>query len=152
MRMPKDVSFRIDSRTGCWICTSHVPATHGYPMGYHNGQQTTLHRKIYIQHTGRDLPSDVFVIHSCDNKMCINPAHLREGTAADNSHDAVIRDRVTYGENHHRAVLTDEAAIQIASSRQPVRLLAERYNVSRGAIYKIKNGVTWRRATGISRR
>jgi hypothetical protein len=35
------------------------------------------------------------VLHSCDNPPCVNPAHLREGTAKENAQDAVSRNRWT---------------------------------------------------------
>ncbi len=34
-----------------------------------------------------------YVLHSCDNRICCNPAHLRYGTQRDNVHDAISRQR-----------------------------------------------------------
>lgn len=148
----KDVRFRIDAATGCWNCTSHQPGNAGYPLALANGLRTTLHRQIYMQQTGRQLPTDVFVMHTCDNKMCINPAHLREGTAADNMRDAANKDRMVHGERHHRAKLTVDRARNIAHSDEKLRVLADRHGVSITAVHAVKHGKTWVRATGIRRR
>ena len=148
----RDVRFKIDVATGCWNCTSHQPGSAGYPLVKMNGFQTTLHRHLYMQQTGRQLPSDIFVIHSCDNKMCINPAHMREGTAADNNRDAAEKNRTAYGENHPHAKLTEEAAKHIARSSATLKTLARHHGVSIQAVHAVKHGRTWVRATGIRAR
>lgn len=40
------------------------------------------------------MPKDRYALHSCDNPRCVNPSHLRWGTAADNTNDAVTRKRL----------------------------------------------------------
>lgn len=49
------------------------------------------HRAALAEALGR--PLEGIVLHSCDNPPCINPAHLREGTHADNIADAMSRGR-----------------------------------------------------------
>lgn len=36
----------------------------------------------------RDVPEGLVVMHSCDNKRCVNPTHLSVGTLSDNTKDA----------------------------------------------------------------
>lgn len=52
----------------------------------------TAHRISYSLFVG-PIPSGLFVLHSCDNRGCFNPAHLRIGTPQDNSTDMVKRNR-----------------------------------------------------------
>lgn len=63
--------------------------------GYGNfrvgGKSIGAHRISFEIFNG--APSIKHVLHSCDNPACVNPAHLREGTHADNMRDVVIRKR-----------------------------------------------------------
>lgn len=42
------------------------------------------------------VPEGLYVLHRCDNKVCVNPAHLFSGTAQDNTDD--------YWRKHPRAM------------------------------------------------
>ena len=128
-----DVSFKIDRTSGCWICTSHKAGTHGYPTTTAGGYCTTLHRKLYMQQTNKRLPRHIQVMHTCDNHMCINPAHLKEGTAAMNMQDAANKIElhtafaitlqnsmmIKSGILHVVVLLTGSLLINTMSHRQP---------------------------------
>jgi hypothetical protein len=87
------------------------------------------------------------VLHRCDNPPCCNPRHLYVGTPADNSADAVARQRTPRGDRTRRAKLTWNQA-------REVRLLAvqgisncelgRRFGVSETAIRFVIIGKTWR--------
>src|SRR3990167_3267583 len=76
----------------CWPWTA---GTISYGYGQFNagrdasGRQDTryAHRVAFQIATGID-PCDAVVMHSCDNAVCCNPAHLTLGTQAENVHDA----------------------------------------------------------------
>lgn len=47
--------------------------------------------------TGKGIHK-TFILHRCDNPACVNPAHLRPGTHADNMREAVERERTPKGD------------------------------------------------------
>lgn len=59
------------------------------PQGYGAGLP---HRRAYKMLVG-PIPLGKMLLHSCDNPPCCNPAHLRPGSAFDNSMDMRSRGR-----------------------------------------------------------
>lgn len=56
-----------------------------------------MHRVAYSLFNNIELTSENLVLHSCDNRACCNPHHLRIGTAKDNSMDMVHKGRSLAG-------------------------------------------------------
>ena len=77
----------------------HQPVgTHGgYGSIQHEGRVRAWHRVAYCKANGVSIDSidGVLVRHKCDNRRCINPAHLELGTHADNSMDMRQRGGMT---------------------------------------------------------
>lgn len=63
----------------------------GYGVVMYRGKQTTVHRAMYMLATGRELPSDMEVDHTCNSRLCINPAHLQAVSHAENMRLGRIR-------------------------------------------------------------
>lgn len=83
----------VDRRSGseCWPWTGSI-GSGGYGAFSIRGKQLTASRRAYELTFGA-IPEGLFVLHSCDNRPCCNPAHLRVGTHTDNMRDMVSRDR-----------------------------------------------------------
>lgn len=93
---------------GCWQF-SGKPGSDGYGKLKIAGKTVRAHRAYYEQYVGT-IPDGLWVLHHCDNPMCVNPAHLYVGTQKDNERDKDARGRrppspsVTHPESLPRGV------------------------------------------------
>ncbi len=74
----------VDARRSgdCWLYGRAKFKT-GYGQFRFEGKTLSAHRASYILYKGK-IPSNKCVLHICDNKLCINPNHLRVGTQSEN--------------------------------------------------------------------
>lgn len=78
---------------GCWVwMAGKHDAGYGSFMVKKELGDFLAHRISYAIHYGID-PSDLFVCHRCDNRICCNPNHLFLGTDQDNKDDMVSKGR-----------------------------------------------------------
>lgn len=131
-----------EPNTGCWIWLGAMSPTSGYGKIKRFDKFIDVHRCAFTAATGK---IGLVVRHSCDVKLCVNPAHLLSGTHADNSADAVARNLIPYGERNGASVLTEQQVIEIRSSSGLQYEIASRYGVSQSTISEIKSGKRWRR-------
>jgi hypothetical protein len=83
---------------GCWLWTGSL-TTSGYGQIKVFGKMASAHRFSYELYKG-PIPLGMEIMHSCDNKKCVNPMHLIAGTHAQNMMDAKARNRMVSGKNH----------------------------------------------------
>lgn len=138
----------------CWLWTAYCnKKRRGYGVlnVAADGQRwrsLAAHRVSWEIANGQPIPPGLSVLHSCDNPPCVNPAHLRIGTAADNARDAVERNRFSRqrGELSGKARLTaaDVLAIRAAAENgDSHRSIAERFGVSTGYVGCIVQRRRW---------
>jgi hypothetical protein len=107
-----------------------------------NGSARRAHRVAWEDKHG-PIPEGMLVLHRCDMPPCINTDHLFLGSDADNANDMAKKQRRA-GENHALSRLSREDVINIRSSIDPNRVLAETYGVSIGHIIQLKLRKRWR--------
>lgn len=102
------------------------------------------------------IPDGLLVRHLCDNRRCVNPAHLALGTIAENNRDR-LRNGGSYfrGDKHWASRLTETditEAFEMRREGTPYSDIAKRLGVSYTAIHYAINGKTWKhlaRPTGL---
>lgn len=122
-------------------------ASNGYGASWFEGRYCGAHVKAYCLHhkKPRAALAGQVVRHKCDNKACVNPAHLELGTCADNSQDMVDRHRQGV-----KPVLTMPDARHIRVVYKPGRSstnqlrLAEHYRVKQSVISQILRNITYK--------
>jgi len=95
MRYPPPIKSRIfdniiktDKR--CWEWQGSLN-TSGYGIISYQCKTRILHR-LYWELVNGEITTNC-LLHKCDNRKCINPEHLYEGTKKQNSNDCLIRNR-----------------------------------------------------------
>ena len=123
----------IGDADSCWVWRG-APASNGYgqfTIGP-GSQKAAVHRISYFLKHGSD-PGRMFVCHSCDNRLCVNPAHLWLGDVRANARDMVDKGRSRRGERSVHAKLTEDAVVAIrrdVACGDDLRIVADRYGVS----------------------
>ncbi len=129
----------------CWPWTGNIRPD-GYGKLRVGKRHVGAHRVALAGGIGQPEPSGM-VLHSCDNRRCCNPAHLRAGTHAENMADMLLRGRTAPrdGERNPRAKLTaaEVVAIRATGHSATDRALAEQYGVTKWTIRDIRNGRRW---------
>ncbi len=130
--------------------------TAGYPMIYIKeiGAAGNGHRIIYFLCNGF-IPNNKCVMHSCDNKKCINPKHLVLGTNADNLKDMREKGRhffLPIGEQSFNAKIKDIDVLDIRNEAAKGVFsysdIAKKYNLHPSHISRIVRGKTRLTADG----
>lgn len=90
----------------------------GYSTIQVNGKRIYQHRLVAVLFHGLEMQdTTTLVLHSCDNPKCINPEHLRLGSARENMQDCLDRSRHVakglQGEKNPRAKLTAKEVADI---------------------------------------
>ena len=103
--------------------------TGGYGQTSQNGRQVLAHRLAY-EITRGSIPNNMRILHMCNRRSCIQPAHLYAGTPQDNADDKKAKTEVwlmteSIFEKHNRQVaecpkhIRPEPSTQLSHRAQP---------------------------------
>jgi len=147
------------NKTGeCWEWGAGLNTGYGKFKLY--GKMVSSHRLSYVIHHPLSIDlwehREILVCHKCDNRLCVNPAHLFLGSCADNVRDCIEKGRrfvgdrnseKIKGEDNGRVILTETQVREIrnkyANGGITQQQLALEYGVERTTIGSIIRRRTW---------
>jgi hypothetical protein len=134
---------KVDKSGECWLWTGCCMADFngdyrivgGYGLVRIQEKTLRAHRVSYLLHYG-PFPDSMCVLHRCDNRACVNPAHLFLGTYLDNKRDCMAKGR------HWPQLFSPEEIVAIRASKS-LRPLARELGVTPGIILNIRKRITY---------
>lgn len=89
--IPVEIRFwgKVQKSESCWNWTGAVRSSgYGVMQSGRRGEGLIVaHRFSFELHNG-PIPSGLFALHKCNNKLCVNPRHLYVGDHSANLRDA----------------------------------------------------------------
>lgn len=135
----------------CWFWIAGTFKT-GYGKFRFDGKAQKAHRVSYELTKGLLHPK-LFVCHTCDNRLCVNPSHLFQGSHSDNMADCKSKGR-------NKFILPDNSGVKngmskldsesVSAIRKMIadgfsdKAIATEFGVIRQTINLIRNGKRWK--------
>lgn len=119
------------------------------PNGYgqhhdRSGNTTLVHRMACESRHGPPPTADHDAAHSCGNRVCCNPSHLRWATRTENHADKIRHGTTNRGERSGTSILSEDDVRAIRALRGvSQRIIAARFGVSQQTISDILVGRRW---------
>lgn len=102
----------------CWEWAGYTNSQTGYGQmtcDLDGGRTMTAPRVAAWLFHGAPPFEKAIVLHSCDNRTCVSPFHIRWGTYGENNQDANKRSPRRHGEDHPQARYSDAIVEQARS-------------------------------------
>jgi hypothetical protein len=117
----------------------------GYGSIHFEGKTMRASRASALLHHGKPESQKMEAAHSCGNRLCVNPKHIRWATRLENENDKIGHGTRSVGEKHGAAKLTEDDVRMIRQliKTQTAASLCRKFNMSRGAIDHILKGKNW---------
>jgi len=131
-------------KSGCLVWTGYV-SNSGYGSFMINGKNVMVHRWAFENFIAPIKPQND-ICHKCDNRLCVEPSHLFQGTRLDNMKDCVRKNRHAHGETTY-SKLTEQDVLEIkylSKNGWGSRIMSAFYPVSERHIRSILQGKRWR--------
>lgn len=123
----------------CWPWLA-AKFENGYGAFSIGGRLLKAHRVAYELTFG--APRDK-VLHSCDNRPCCSPGHLRDGSHAENMAERGAKSRQCRGARSPNAKLDDAAIREIRADGRGARVVANERGIARSLVQRIRQRRQW---------
>ena len=131
----------------CWLWTGAKEKAGYGSFRYRQGYSDRASRIVFRIYKG-EIPIGLFVCHSCDSRLCVNPSHLFLSNARGNMNDMYKTGRKRLGENHVQAKLSNADVLAVKEFRTQgysQTEIAKMFGVGQPHISKIVRGQKRRR-------
>lgn len=128
------------SKGGCWLWRGSINKSKGYGVAsFGPGCGFLAHRVSYVLFIGT-IPDGFLVLHDCDVRRCVNPAHFFLGTDGDNAKDSMRKLRKPSKLKAEDIPTVRKLYFEQHWSQQAV---ATRFQVTQSNISHVLKGKTW---------
>lgn len=138
-----------EMESGCWEWNGCILRSGYGQFSITPSEKWRAHRLAWTLSVG-PVPPGMFVLHTCDNRKCVNPNHLFLGNHEDNMNDKVSKGRqargaavnARKGQFSGKAKLLDSEVEEIRRARasgEKVCSIALRYGVAACSVSQICN-------------
>ena len=115
----------------------------GYGAFYYEGRTITAPRWMCIAVHGEPSSERNESAHSCGNRLCVNPRHLRWANQKENSADCVIHGTSNRGERSGKTKLTESDVRAIREDCRLQKVIASEYGITQACVCKIRRRHRW---------
>jgi len=151
-QMAASILLRCERQGDCLVWTG-ARAKRGYGTfrPWPGAKTLSTHRTMLKWKLNGALSGHDLTLHSCDNRACCNPDHLRAGTATENTRDMVSRGRSRVGEKASQSRFADA---QVKEFRHRVgrgetqASIARACGVNPSQVSRAVTGKTWAHLEG----
>lgn len=148
---PQDLLDRSDEVGECWLW-NQATSKGGYPIMKIRGCGCKYVRRIAAELAGHELAPRQPVATSCNEKLCVNPAHCDPSTiqaVAKKAGEAGAwstpkRSAKIAAAKRAKGKLTADQAAEIRASTESGPVLAARFGIDKSMVNNIKRGEAWK--------
>ena len=143
--IPQRFWEKVTKTDTCWLWMAATAGPQGFQYGrFWNGTNTLIASRYSWQLHHGPIPEGMYVLHTCDVPLCVNPFHLFLGTQKQNMQDCAAKHRngaAKFSETEIRRIRS--------STNQTLDQLAHAFHTTKSNIHYIRKGTTWQWVTQI---